>query len=506
MSAAGGSVAAVDLGATSGRVILGHVGPGEVHLEQVARFRNGPVRIGDALHWDVLGLWQDALAGLAAAVHSRPEVLSVGVDSWAVDYGLLRGGRLLGNPRHYRDERNPPAAEAVHQLVSPAELYTRNGLQFLPFNTLYQLYAEQTEGMLPLADRLLLIPDLLTYWLSGIEAAEATNASATGLLGVRDAVWDAELIERFGLRQAVFSEVVAPGTELGALDPQMAVELGRDLRVVTVGSHDTASAVVAVPASDDDFAYVSCGTWALVGVETERPVLTEGSRLAGFTNERGVDGRIRYLHNVMGLWLLNELVREWETTGEKVSLSNLLAQAEAVTAPVAVFDPDDASFMAPGPMPPPHRSPLPRARPAGADQPRRERTQHRGEPGRGLRSHRARGGPALGQAGAGDPHRRRRRAERVAVPAHRRPIGTAGTCWPGRGDRHRQRARASPHTRPDRWWTRRTPARGRGGIPTTSLRSASSVLASSLPEFAAAEARSGVISRGGRPIRWSRAR
>jgi len=347
-----GTVAAVDLGATSGRVILGQVGHGELRLTDVARFPNRPVRTLDGLHWSVLELYRDVVEGLAAAVRQEPQLSSIGIDSWAVDYALLRGGRLLGEPYAYRDERNDAGVAEVHARVDAAELYRRNGLQHLPFNSLFQLTADRLAGTLPLADRMLLLPDLLAYWLSGREVAERTNASTTGLLGVESGAWDAELAGRLEIPSAILPELVDAGTELGALTPTAHRGIGESRAVVTtVGSHDTASAVVAVPATEPGFAYISCGTWSLVGVELERPVLSEASRLAGFTNEGGVDGRVRYLHNVMGLWLLSESIRDWERSGETVSLPELLAQAEAVTGPVPLFDADDEAFLAPGDMP-----------------------------------------------------------------------------------------------------------------------------------------------------------
>jgi len=348
----GGAVAAVDLGATSGRVILGYVGHNELQLTDVARFPNRPVRTIDGLHWSVLELYRDVVEGLAAAVRQEPQVASIGIDSWAVDYGLLRDGRLLGAPYAYRDERNLAAVEVVHGIVPPEELYRLNGLQHLSFNTLFQLTADRTAGMLELADSHLLLPDLLGYWLTGRSVAERTNASTTGLLGVETGEWNFALAERLGLPQRLFRPLVNAGTEVGALVPSAVRGIGETRAVVTtVGSHDTASAVVAVPSTDPDVAYISCGTWSLVGIELERPVLTEESRLAGFTNEGGVDGRVRYLHNVMGLWLLSESIRDWERTGETISLPALLAQAASARADVPVFDADDEAFLAPGDMP-----------------------------------------------------------------------------------------------------------------------------------------------------------
>lgn len=345
-----GAVAAVDLGATSGRVMLGQVDHNELSLRAVARFPNGPVRGADGLHWDIDALYAHVLDGLAAAIREEPSVSSIGVDSWAVDYALLKDGRMLGAPFHYRDDRNHRAVELVHGTVTPAELYGYNGLQFLPFNTLYQLTAEH---LLAGADTVLLIPDLLDFWLSGRRMAERTNASTTGLLGVHSGEWDDALIERLGLPRGVFPELVDAGTTVGPLLPAVAARIGAGhaISVTAVGSHDTASAVVAIPAHTPDFAYISCGTWGLVGVELASPVLTEASRAANFTNEGGVDGRVRFLHNVMGLWLLSESVRHWERDGSSIDLPSLLDAAAAVTTPVAVFDTNDPRFLAPDDMP-----------------------------------------------------------------------------------------------------------------------------------------------------------
>jgi rhamnulokinase len=347
------AVAAVDLGATSGRVMLGYVGHDELRLVPVARFPNNPVRVLDGLHWNILDLYRNVIVGLGSALREEPDVRSVAVDSWAVDYALIRDGRMLGNPYHYRDERTAAGVDATHTIVGPAELYAANGLQFLPFNTLYQLAAEQLAGSLAPAQSMLLVPDLIGYWLTGAMRAEQTNASTTGLLNVHTGAWDEELIARLGLPRGLFPEVVAPGSTVGTLLPSVMAEVGatRALPVSAVGSHDTASAVVAVPATGTDFAYISSGTWSLVGVELEHPVVSEDSRAANFTNEGGVDGRIRYLQNVSGLWLLSESVRSWERSGEQIDLPTLLSAAAAVTTPVPVFDAADARFVAPGDMP-----------------------------------------------------------------------------------------------------------------------------------------------------------
>ena len=350
-----GAVAAVDLGATSGRVIVGHVdqAAGTLELDHVARFPNGPVRLASGLHWDFTGLYRDLARGLADAFRREPGVASIGVDSWAVDHGLLRGDRLIGEPFHYRDARTEAAVDAVHARVPFEELYRRNGLQFLPFNTVYQLAAEQATGWLDLADSLLLIPDLIGFQLTGAKVAERTNASTTGLVAVASGEWDDDLIERLGLAPSVFAPLVAPGDRLGGLRAEVAGELGAPagIEIVAVGSHDTASAVVAVPMQPESAAYISCGTWGLVGVELEHPVTTDAAREANFTNEGGVDGRVRFLHNVMGLWLLSESVRWWERDGETIDLAELLAAAASVTARVTVFDANDPRFLAPGDLP-----------------------------------------------------------------------------------------------------------------------------------------------------------
>ena len=340
------AVAAVDLGATSGRVMLGHVGHNELSVRPVARFPNGPVRVGTELHWNASGLHARILEGLASALREEHDIVSIGVDAWAVDYALLKNGVALGEPFHYRDERNLPASERVHTTVGPAELYAANGLQFLPFNTLYQFAAE---SRLESADSFLLIPDLVNFWLTGKQVAERTNASTTGLLNIATGQWDDALIERLGFPRQLFPTLVNAGSPVGPLDSGVAREIGArgPISVTSVGSHDTASAVVAIPAQTDDFAYISCGTWGLVGVELEHPVLTEASRAANFTNEGGVDGRVRYLHNVMGLWLLSECVREWGND----DLPGLLAAASVLETPVGVFDANDPVFLAPDGMP-----------------------------------------------------------------------------------------------------------------------------------------------------------
>jgi rhamnulokinase len=334
-------VAAVDLGAASGRVMLASVSPDGVQLQEAHRFDNGPVRLLGTLHWDALRLYEEVLAGLRAAVAEHPDLASVGIDSWAVDYGLLdRDGALLGNPVHYRDARTDGVMDTVVAKLGAEWLYGTTGLQLLPFNTLFQLVAAADTPAMAVAERMLLIPDLLSYWLTGVAGTEVTNASTTQLLDVRTREWSSELISRAGLPARLFGELRRPGDPAG-------VVRDLDVPVTAVGSHDTASAVVAVPAEGERFAYISCGTWSLVGVELPEPVLSAASRAANFTNEAGVDGTVRYLRNVMGLWVLQESMRAWGAG----DVAGLLSAAAREPALGTLVDVDDPVFLPPGDMP-----------------------------------------------------------------------------------------------------------------------------------------------------------
>jgi rhamnulokinase len=322
-------VAAADLGAASGRVIAGRVGPTELSIVECKRFANRPVTVRGTLYWDVLDLYRGVLDGLRAA----GPLDGIGIDAWGVDYGLLDAdGALVGNPVHYRDARTADA-------VGDPDLYPITGLQFLPFNTINQLAAERR---LDQARHLLPMPDLLVYWLTGSIGAELTIASTTQLLDVRARDWAPSLAARFV--PGLLPPIREPGTVIGPAG-ELAGDLG-GTPVIAVGSHDTASAVVGVPASGERFAYISCGTWSLVGVELPGPVLTEQSRRANFTNELGVDGTVRYLRNVMGLWLLQECLRAWPDA----SVGALLDEAARLPAR-SLIDPDDPVFLPPGDMP-----------------------------------------------------------------------------------------------------------------------------------------------------------
>ncbi|MEO5320061.1 rhamnulokinase [Arthrobacter sp. CC3] len=357
---AGSVFAAVDIGASSGRVILGRVAPGvaggegKASLETVHRFPNGVVESDGGLRWDFDALFAEVLTGLAAAARVAAErgetISSIGIDTWAVDYGLVdAAGNLIAQPFSYRDDRSRAAVARVHQKLDPARLYATTGLQFLQFNTLYQLATEKDlDGL-----QALLIPDLIAFLLTGERRTEATNASTTGLFDAVAGEWATEFLAALGLPKKLFPPLIQPGETVGTLLPGIAARTGlaEATKVVAVGSHDTASAVAAVPAEHGNFAYISSGTWSLVGVELKKPVLTEASRQANFTNERGVDGTIRYLRNVGGLWLLSECQRAWAQQGYTATLADLLAGAAALPLGGPQINADDPYFIAPDNMP-----------------------------------------------------------------------------------------------------------------------------------------------------------
>ncbi len=349
------SYVGVDLGAESGRVLLGELEDDRFSVREVHRFANIPVRLPDGLHWDILYIYQQVLEGVSKALRAASgEVRSIGVDSWAVDYGLLDDrGALIANPYHYRDARTEGMMELAFSLVPRQEIFERTGIQFMPINTLYQLLAEASCPEISLAQHMLMIPDLLNFWLTGVIASEYTNATTTQLFSARHRVWDTDLIERLGIPSRIFKDVVQPGTCLGTLRDDVVREIGLRAapEVVAVASHDTASAVVAVPATTKDFAYISSGTWSLVGTELEAPMLSEPALRYNFTNEGGYGGTIRFLRNVMGLWIVQECRRAWERAGEVLDYDALIAEASQVRGMRAFIDPDAPEFLPPGDMP-----------------------------------------------------------------------------------------------------------------------------------------------------------
>lgn len=349
---------AIDLGASSGRVMAGVFSDDGLDLVEIARFPNGPIELDGKLFWDFNALFKAIKAGLlqlgefAAARNTR--VISVGIDTWAVDYALVAAdGQLLATPRHYRDERNLLGVGAVHGIVSQEELYQYNGLQYLPFNTLYQLAAEQLQNaeLLAQADKMLLIPDLIAFLLTGERRAEVTNASTTGLLDVRTHQWNTELCERLRISTSLLPDLIQPGESYGLINntdvshPALA-----ETQIVAVASHDTASAVLAVPNLDANGAYLSSGTWSLIGVETDAPVLNDNASKANFTNELGVNSKTRFLKNLSGLWLIQESIRTWNEAGNHINVVELVEDARKVTT-AARINVNDPEFAAPGNMP-----------------------------------------------------------------------------------------------------------------------------------------------------------
>jgi len=347
--------AAVDLGAESGRVVVGELGDGAFTLDEVHRFPNAGVSVRGRVYWDVLGLFQEILCGLGEARRRHGELSSVGVDTWGVDFALIdRAGALLGNPHHYRDPRTAGAVEFVAERVSPQALFERTGLQPMRFNTLFQLLAmaRTNPEALWVADRLLMMPDLFHFWLGGEAVNEQTIATTSQMYDQRSHGWASELLESLELPASLLHPPVPPATPLGPLLPAVRAATGlAQARVVAPASHDTASAVAAVPFASGRAAYISSGTWSLMGVVLPAPVLTDEVRRAGFANEGGVDGTTRLLKNITGLWLVQECRRTWARAGAGLDYAALEALMEETGPFHQVIDPDHESLLDPADMP-----------------------------------------------------------------------------------------------------------------------------------------------------------
>jgi rhamnulokinase len=349
------SVLAFDLGASSGKALIGQLSDGKLNITEIHRFPNDPVQVGSRLHWDILRLFHEIKQGILKSKHGGHDVESIAIDSWAVDFGLIgKHGELLANPYHYRDHHTDGVMDEVAGIIPRSEIFAHTGLQFLPFNTIYQLYALKKAGnpALEHADKLLMIPDLLRYFLTGEMKSEFTNASTTQVLNAKTGEWDAELLERLGIAKELFAEILQPATVAGRLRDSICEELNvGSLPVITVGEHDTASAVAAVPALTEDFAYISCGTWSLLGTEVKEPVLSEQALELNFTNEGGVNNTYRLLKNIMGLWLVQECKRAWDKEGNSISFGDLVKLAEQAKPFQSLIDPDDLVFLNPPHMP-----------------------------------------------------------------------------------------------------------------------------------------------------------
>ncbi|MDD2533269.1 MAG: rhamnulokinase [Eubacteriales bacterium] len=347
-------VLAFDFGASSGRAMLGRFNGQTIELEEIHRFSNDPVRVGSTLYWDVLRLFFEIKQGLIKA-KTYGVIESLGIDTWGVDFGLIdHEGRLLENPVHYRDTRTLGVMDQVFSVVPRRELYNRTGIQFMNFNTLFQLYAlkMQRPDLLERVSALLLMPDLFIYLLTGVRQSEYTMASTGQLLDAKTGRWDESLIKKLDLPRAILQPLVTPGQAVGSLSATICDELGvLPLQVIAVGGHDTASAVVAVPAETNDFVYISSGTWSLMGIETKEPILNDLAYDYQFTNEGGYDQTIRFLKNIMGLWLIQESRRQWQREGQMVSFADMEKAALASEPFKCLIDPDNAILSTPGDMP-----------------------------------------------------------------------------------------------------------------------------------------------------------
>jgi rhamnulokinase len=349
------SVVAVDIGAESGRVMLAHFDGRSLRCEEVHRFPNRPAKISGHLFWDVLALWNEVCLGLSAARQVAGHLDSVGIDTWGVDYALVDAvGLLVSQPYQYRDHRTDGMMERVFATVPRELIYQRTGIQFLPINTLYQLAAHQVEQpeLLAAAHRLLLLPDLLHGWLCGEMVSEYTNATTTQLWDAATHHWAVDLLDMLQLPTRLLPSVVEAGTRLGPLRPELAQDLG-PVEVVAPATHDTGSAIAAAPVTiSDGWGYISSGTWSLVGQELGHPLLTHAAMASNFTNEGGVFGTIRFLKNVMGLWLVQSCLREWQRlhSADTLNYEALLQLADQAPAFSAVIDPDDPRFLAPDNM------------------------------------------------------------------------------------------------------------------------------------------------------------
>jgi len=337
------TVLAVDIGAESGRVMAVHFDGVGLTLEELHRFPNTPVTANKTLHWDILSLWRDIQAGIEKGSVFNPA--SIGVDTWGIDFGLLDSqGSLIGNPVHYRDSRTTNMMDLAFAKVPQAEIFAQTGIQFMSINTLYQILSlvESQSPELQIAETFLTVPDLLNYWLTGARVCEFSNATTTQLFNPSTGTWATELMDKLGIPSHIFPEIVPPGTRLGTYE---------GIPVIAPACHDTGSAVAAVPTYKPDFVYISSGTWSLVGMEVDKPILTPEALAANVTNEGGVYGTYRLLKNVMGLWILQQCRATWAASGEAYTYTELVDMALNAKPLSALFNPNDATFLSPGDHP-----------------------------------------------------------------------------------------------------------------------------------------------------------
>lgn len=342
---------AFDFGASSGRMILSKFQDGKIELEELHRFSNDPVRIGKNFYWDTFRLYHELKQGLKKAAAKKIPIQSLAIDTWGVDYGLLdKDGNLIGNPVNYRDDRTVGMIEKVDKLIPLKELYASTGIQFMNFNTLFQLCAdkEMRPDIYEKAEHILLMPELFGYFLTGKMYNEYTEASTGQLLDARKRDWDFNVIEKCGIKKSLFGPLTKPGTVIGDLIPEVQEETGLSgVKVIAVGSHDTASAVAGTPLEDGNAAFLSCGTWSLLGMELDEPILTEKSFEYNYTNEGGVEGKIRFLKNINGLWIMQNLRKNWCEFEYDVSFPDIIRASREAKRQDFIINPNDPRFTAP---------------------------------------------------------------------------------------------------------------------------------------------------------------
>ncbi len=350
-------VLAFDFGASSGRAMLFTFDGEKLSIEEMHRFSNDPVMIGDSFHWDILRLFFEIKQGINKTVlQGHSDIKAIGIDTWGVDFGLFdKNGKLLGNPYHYRDTRTQGMMEYADETIGNKYIFEKTGIQFNFFNTLFQFMAmkKNEDPILEIADKMLFVPDIFNYLLTGVMKNEYSIASTSQMLDVKTKQWDKELMEKAGIPTDIFCDIIMPGTIIGELSDAICEEVGcNKIPVIAVGSHDTASAVASVPVTEEyPYAYISTGTWALMGSELDRPNVTEETFSYNFTNEGGVCGKIRFLKNIMGLWIIQESKRQWAREGKNFSFDDLEQAAWAAEPFKCFIDPDYEDFATPGNMP-----------------------------------------------------------------------------------------------------------------------------------------------------------
>ena len=345
---------AFDLGATSGRAVAGTLHDGRLTLEEIHRFPNAIMELHGKFYWNIYSLYNELKQALAMCKQRGIAIHSIGIDTWGVDFGYIADdGSILGLPRAYRDPYTDKAPEELFKIIPRDEVYARTGIQIMNFNTLYQLFAAKREGYAPLknADKILFMPDLLAYMLTGSMVCEYTEASTSQMVCPESKQFDKELVEAVGLPTGILLPIVMPGTLIGTLSDSIAAETGvGKVPVYAVAGHDTASAIAAIPANDKEFVFLSSGTWSLMGIECEKPIINSTTGRLNLTNEGGIDGTTCFLNNITGMWLLEQCRKEWQRNGKEYSYGDIIAMAREATPFRSLVDPNDALFANPKSM------------------------------------------------------------------------------------------------------------------------------------------------------------